>query len=130
MRPFSNETLNGFCRKYELCEYFCRNPFETFKWKSFEQWKTMYLWICCFAPVISQRHINYTLVHSSKLLVYLFHVRLIKTAMFSRFLKVDLPTSNFMNEVYDDGFSVSMWKKKSSRSFEITYMKLGNKKQN
>ena len=130
MRSFSNETLNVFCRKYELCEYFCRNPFETFKWKSFEQWQTMYLWICYFAPVISQRHIDYTLAHSSKLLAYLFHVRLIKTAMFSRLLKVDLPTSNFMNEVYHDGFSVSMWKKKSSRPFEIMYMKLGNKKQN
>ena len=35
-----------------------------------------YLWICYFVPVISQRHINYTLVHGSKLSAYLFHVRL------------------------------------------------------
>ena len=34
-----------------------------------EHWRTMYLWICYFAPIISQRYIKYTLVHSSKLLV-------------------------------------------------------------
>ena len=45
--------------------------------QSFEHWRTMYLWICCFAPVISQRCIKYTLVHSSKLLAYLFSLRLI-----------------------------------------------------
>ena len=37
-----------------------------------------------------------------------------KTAIFSRFLKVDIATSNFMNEVYNGGFvpefSVSMLK--------------------
>ena len=30
---------------------------------------------------------------------------LFKTAMFSRFLKVAIPTSNFMNKVYNGGFS-------------------------
>ena len=28
-----------------------------------------------------------------------------KTAIFSRFIKVAIPTSNFMNEVYNGGFS-------------------------
>ena len=35
--------------------------------KSFEHWRTMHLWICYFAPVISQKYIKCTLVHSSKL---------------------------------------------------------------
>ena len=41
-----------------------------------------------------------------------------KTAMFSRFLKIAIATSDFMNEVYNSGFSpelsVSMFQKKSS----------------
>ena len=46
--------------------------------KSFEHWKTMHVKTCYFAPVISQGYIKYTLVHSSKHLAYLFHVRLIQ----------------------------------------------------
>ena len=50
----------------------------------------MYFWICYFALIFSQRYIKYTLVHSSKLLAYLFYVflfrRSFKTSMFSRFL--------------------------------------------
>ena len=56
-----------------------------------------------------------------------------KTGMFSRFLKVAISTSNFLNEVYNGGFvtefNVSMLKK-NHRKFEIMYMKLGNKNQN
>ena len=64
----------------------------------------MYLWICYFAPVISQRYMKYTLVHSSKTLAYfsmsvLFR-RSFKTAIFSRSFKVAIGTSNFMNEIY------------------------------
>ena len=44
-----------------------------------------------------------------KLVAYLYYVRLIwtvlKTTMFSRFLKVAIATSNLMNEVYNGGFS-------------------------
>ena len=69
----------------------------------------MYLWICYFAPVIPQRYIKYTLAHSSKRLAYLFIFvlfrRSFKTAMFSRFLKVAIATSNVMNEVYNGRFS-------------------------
>ena len=78
----------------------------------------MCLLICYFAPVISQRYIQYTLVYSSELLAYfsmsvLFR-RSFKTAILSRFLTVATATSNFMNEVYSGGFasefSVSMLK--------------------
>ena len=34
-----------------------------------------------------------------------------KTAMFSRFLKVAIATSNWMNEVYNGGFSPEIIKK-------------------
>ena len=55
------------------------------------------------------------------------------TAIFNRFLKVTIATSNFLKVFHNDGFwpefSVSMLKK-PSRQFEITYLNLGNKKQN
>ena len=59
-----------------------------------------------------------TLVHSSKLLAYLsmsaLFRRFFRTAIFSRFSKVVIVTSNFMNEFYNGGFapgfSVSMSK--------------------
>ena len=92
----------------------------------------MYIYI-----VISQRYIKYTLVHSSKLLVYFFMSVLFrcsfKNAIFSRFLKVAIATSYFMNEVYNGGFapepSVSMLKE-TIALVDIMYMKLGNTMQN
>ena len=50
---------------------------KNFKCERFEHWRTMCLWICYFAPVISHRYVEYTLVHSLKRLACLFHVRLI-----------------------------------------------------
>ena len=45
----------GSCQKlYELCESCHRNPGEILKWKSFEHWQTIYLYICCFGPVTWQ----------------------------------------------------------------------------
>ena len=64
-------------RLYELCESCRRNPLETLEWKNIEQWRAMYLWLCYFAPVILKRYIKYILVHTSKLLGYLFNVHLI-----------------------------------------------------
>ena len=58
-------------KQYELCESCCSNWQETLEWKSFGvrgHWRTMYLWICHFAPVISLRYTKYILVHSSKIL--------------------------------------------------------------
>ena len=59
----------------KLC-VFCKNcgsnPVQIFQWNSFEHWRTIYLSICYFAPVISQRYIKYTLLHSSKRSVYLW----------------------------------------------------------
>ena len=73
MKSFSNKTLNFFFRKFygshfwillkvnELCESCHENLVKTFKSMSFEHWRTMYLWICYFTLVISQRYIKYTL---------------------------------------------------------------------
>ena len=58
--------------------------------------------------------------------------RLFRTAIFSRFSKVAIPTSIFMNEFYNCGFLCLVFQcsKKSLRQFEIMYQKQGNKKQN
>ena len=58
--------------------------------------------------------------------------RCFKTAIFSRFLKVAIATSNFIDEFYNAGyvpeFNAQMLKK-SSIQFETMYLKLANKKQ-
>ena len=89
MKSFSNETQNfffgKFCFTYILdiaktvwiLRIFSHKFTRNFVLKSFEHWTTLYLRICYFAPVISQRYIKYTLVHSSKLLACSFHVCLI-----------------------------------------------------
>ena len=76
---FSSESPTSWIllNLYELCESCRRNPLETLECKSYGHWRTKYLSICYFAPVISQRYIKYILLHSSKLLAYFFHVRLI-----------------------------------------------------
>ena len=51
---------------HELYESYRRNPLKTLQLKSFEHLRIMCLWICYFAPTISQRYIKYTLVHNSK----------------------------------------------------------------
>ena len=61
----------------------------------------MFFWICSFAPVFSQRYIKYTLVHNFSMSVLIR--RSFKTAIFSRFSKVAIATSNFMNKVYNGG---------------------------
>ena len=56
-----------------------------------------------------------------------------KSAIFSRFLKVALTTSNCMNEVYNGGIAPepSVWILKETVALvEIMCFKLGNKKQN
>ena len=65
----------GFWVLPKIIRTCCCNPVLGFKWKTFEQWRAMHLWICHFAPVISQSFFKYTLVHSSTLLAYLYHVR-------------------------------------------------------
>ena len=92
MKSFSNETLIFFLQKVlfsstfwilpklnEFCEPRRKNPLEILEWKSFlwAQENQVLVWICYFAPVISQRYIKYTLIHSSKRLAYLFLVCLI-----------------------------------------------------
>ena len=65
----------------------------------------IYISIYIHRYTYSQRYIKYTLVYSSNLLAYLFHVHLrhsFKTAIFSRFLKVAIATSSFMNKFYND----------------------------
>ena len=83
----------------------------------------MYLWICYFAPVISQSYIKSILVHSSKLLFRPLFRRLFRTAMFCTFSKVAIATSNFMNEFYNGGFAqdfiVSMLKKNHRASSRL-----------
>ena len=61
----------------------------------------MFFWICSFAPVFSQWYIKYTLVHNFSMSVLIR--RSFKTAIFSRFSKVAIATSNFMNKVYNGG---------------------------
>ena len=80
---FTTDFLHfGFCQVWALQ---ILSQKSTMQWKSFEHWRTMYLWICYFPQVISQRYIKYTLVHSSKCVVYLFHVRLISRRFFKEF---------------------------------------------
>ena len=83
MKSFSNETLNFFFRKF--CLSYILDLTKTV-WnlrilvpKFTKNWRTMYLWIYCFAPVISLTYIKYTLLNSSKLLAYFFHIRLFET---------------------------------------------------
>ena len=68
----------------------------------------MYLWICYFAPVISQRYIKNTLVYRSKLLAYIFLTISFrcssKADIFGSFLNAAIATWNIMNEVYNGGF--------------------------
>ena len=69
VRYFSNETLNFFFRKFsfsyilDLAKTVRALQILSQKINSFEHCKSMYLWKCYFAPVVSQRYINYTLVH-------------------------------------------------------------------
>ena len=85
MKSFSNEKLNLFFRKF-CCSYVLDLPktvrapwilLKELSRNSFKHLRTMHLWIYYFAPVISQKHIKYTLVPSSKLLACLFNGRLI-----------------------------------------------------
>ena len=124
MNSFFTETLNFLFRKFWATSVL---DFEQTVWTlqifsqkfslsfwmkelwALENHVLMLMWICYFAPVIPQRYIKYTLAHSSKRLAYLFIFvffrRSFKTAMFSRFLKVAITTSNVMNEVYNGRFS-------------------------
>ena len=89
MKSFSNEALDFPLRKfwatyilvlYKTIWVLRLLPHKytgIFQIKRPEHCRTMCLWICYFAPVISQRYIKYTLMHSSKRLAYLLHVRLI-----------------------------------------------------
>ena len=96
-------------KPYELCKSCGRSPLESLERKSFEHWRTMYLWICYLARVISHRYIKYTLVHCLKLFptfsMSVSFRRSFKTFICSRILKVAIATSKFMNEVYNGRFA-------------------------
>ena len=91
MKPFSNETLNFFLQKFLFLLHFgsCQNCMSSSNLvaeiyqklcnKSILSTGEPCTYECYFAPVISQRYIKYTVVHSSKTLAYIFHVRLIQT---------------------------------------------------
>ena len=119
-------------KTYDLYESSWKNPIETLQQKSFEHWTPVYVWICYFAPVISQWCIKHTLVQISKLLPYLFPSKSFSDALlrfFSRFLQVAVATWNFVNKVYNGGFApefnVSMLK---GISVYKTYICNGDKK--
>ena len=64
------------------------------------------------AQVIWQKYIEYTVVRSSNILSYLFHIFFrrcsFKTAVMSRFLKVAIASSNFMNNAYDGRLALEL----------------------
>ena len=131
MTSYSNETLHfsfrKFCFSYILdlaktvwaLRIFSQKFTANFVKKELWALENHVLVICYFTPVIAQRYIKYTLVHSSKHLVHLFYVRLFRrlfrTAIFSRFSKRAIVMSNFLSEFYNCGFepefSVLMQKK-------------------
>ena len=62
---FSNETLMFFFGKFQVsCILDLAKTVCTLRILSFEHRRTMYWLICYFAPVIPQRYIKYTLVHT------------------------------------------------------------------
>ena len=121
MKSFFNETLNFFFRKVLGLLSFGPCPscmssanivveiqFKLLNERSFEHWRTMYLGICQFAPVIhrSTLSIHWYIAQNVQPTFYMsaFFRRSSKTAMLSRFLKVAMAMSNFMNEVYNGRF--------------------------
>ena len=82
MKSFSNETLNFFSRKFwasYILDLAKTVLVLRMLWqKSIRNFGIRELWALensvLVAPVISQRYMKYTLIHSSKLMAYLFHI--------------------------------------------------------
>ena len=104
---FSSEIPRTFWilpKLYELCESCGKNSLQTWQWKSFDDWRTMYLWTCNFAVVISQKSLsihwyipqNFQGAFSMSVLFW----RSFRTAIASRLLKralvLDLSTSRYI----------------------------------